>query len=144
MARKKKTNINKYLISIVLGIIASIAYNSTFYLSDISLDKHETYEMKQNMLEGEYVKQWCTPNIGKREFVLIDNTRVDCLTKEYAIEFDFAKKWAESVGQAMYYGKMTNKKPAVAIIKKSPLDEKYIQRIKKINPDLKIFVINAY
>ena len=28
---------------------------------------------------------------------------------------DFAKKWAESIGQALYYSKMTGKAPAVAI-----------------------------
>jgi hypothetical protein len=34
----------------------------------------------------------------------------------YAIEVDFAKKWAESVGQALYYAEMTGKKPAVGFI----------------------------
>ncbi len=144
MARKKKKSFQTYIISIILGVIASIAYNSTFYLSDISIDKNNPYEMKAGLSEAEYVRQWCTPNIGKQEFVLIDGTRVDCLTKDYAIEFDFAQKWAESIGQSLYYAKMTGKKPAVAIIKKSPLDYKYIFRIKKVNPDLKIFVINAY
>lgn len=27
-----------------------------------------------------------------------DKTRVDCLTETHAVEFDFAKKWAESSG----------------------------------------------
>lgn len=142
--RRKKSSFEKYVIPVILGVIASIAYNATFYLNDISLDKNKPYKMKSGMLEGDYVNQWCTPNVGKREFVLIDNTRVDCLTKDYAIEFDFAHKWAESIGQSLYYGKMTGKSPAVAIIKKSPTDYKYIMRIKKVNPDLKIFEINAY
>ena len=44
------------------------------------------------MKESFYVSQWCRDDFGKQEFVLWDNTRVDCLTKDYAIEFDFAKK----------------------------------------------------
>ena len=53
---------------------------------------------------------------GEMEVVLSDRTRVDCLTEEYAIEVDFAKKWAESVGQALYYAKITGKKPAIGLI----------------------------
>lgn len=43
-------------------------------------------------------------------------TRVDCLTKKHAVEFDFANKWAESIGQAFHYGLMTGKKPMVVLI----------------------------
>ena len=71
-------------------------------------------------------------------------TRVDCLTDYYAIEFDWAKKWAESIGQSMYYAKMTEKLPAVAIIMRSPIDEKYIRRIIKANNNITIFKIQAY
>lgn len=50
---------------------------------------------KHKRPEREYVAQHCT---GIMEFVLPDRTRVDCLTDEYAIEFDFAPKWAEALG----------------------------------------------
>jgi len=40
---------------------------------------------------------------GVIEYVLQDKTRVDCLTEEHAIEFDFANHWAESIDQALYY-----------------------------------------
>ena len=65
------------------------------------------------MYEKDYVDKYCD---GIKEYVLPDKTRVDCLTNEYAIEFDYAKKWAESVGQSLYYAEKTGKKPAVAII----------------------------
>ena len=81
---------------------------------------------------------------GKIEYRLPDKTRVDCLTDEYAIEFDWAKKWAESVGQSLYYAKMTGKKPAVAIIMKSIEDERFIKRIETIDKNIKIFKIKAY
>jgi len=90
--------------------------------------------------EADYVNLTCT---GQIEHRLEDNTRVDCLTDEYAIEYDWAKKWAESIGQSLYYAKMTGKKPAVAIIVKSESDEKYIKRIETVSKDIKIFTINA-
>jgi hypothetical protein len=41
-----------------------------------------------------YQEQWCEAMGGQTEVVLPDKTRVDCLTDEYAIEVDFAPKWA--------------------------------------------------
>lgn len=79
--------------------------------------------------ENYYQKIWCDKNSGITEYILPDKTRVDCLTKDYALEFDFAHKWAESVGQALYYAKMTKKKPAVALIMESSNDEKYYNRV---------------
>ena len=80
---------------------------------------------------------------GEIEYVLPDRTRVDCLTEEYAIEFDRAKNWAQGVGQAQYYAQMTGKKPAIALIMSSPKDKRFIKRIKKANKDIVIFMINA-
>ena len=100
--------------------------------------------MRSGMKEAYYVSQWCSDDFGKREFVLWDNTRVDCLTKDYAIEFDFAKKWAESIGQALYYAKMTGKKPAVTLILTQLEDYKYVKRIERLDNGIKIFLIKAY
>jgi hypothetical protein len=49
--------------------------------------------------EAYYQDKWCSVNKGQTEYRLEDNTRVDCLTDTHAIEFDFAEKWAESIGQ---------------------------------------------
>ena len=76
--------------------------------------------------------------------MLWDNTRVDCLAKDYAIEFDFAKKWDESIGQALYYAKMTGKKPAVAIILTELSDYRYVKRIERLDNGIKIFLIKAF
>ena len=96
---------------------------------------------EHNYQESDYVNAYCN---GQIEYVLNDLTRIDCLTEDYAIEFDWAKKWAESVGQSMYYAEMTERLPAVAIIMKSPRDERYIKRIKKANKNIVIFRIKAY
>ena len=66
------------------------------------------------------------------EYELSDKTRVDCLTEKYAVEVDFAPKWAECIGQALYYGKMTGKQPAcVLIMERGEKDLKYLRRLRR-------------
>ena len=65
---------------------------------------------KHKHLEKEYQTAWCNAHNGIMEYKLDDNTRVDCLTNEYAVEFDFASKWAESIGQSLYYAQRTKRK----------------------------------
>lgn len=79
-----------------------------------------------------YQNLWCSRWHGIAEYKLPDNTRIDCLTKNYAVEFDFAKKWAEAVGQSIHYGMMTGKKPAIILIIEQPKDFIYYNRLKKI------------
>lgn len=82
--------------------------------------------------EASYQNEWCNKWYGKAEYKLPDNTRVDCLTANYAVEFDFAKKWAEAVGQSLHYGLMTGKKPAIILIIEKPKDFEYYNRLKPI------------
>ncbi len=58
-----------------------------------------------------------------------DGTRCDCLTDTHAIEFDFGEKWAESVGQSLYYGLQTGKEPGVVLILEEDSDRKYWIRL---------------
>lgn len=93
-----------------------------FYLS--SSDTHH---------EKDYVAAWCARESGITEYVLPDRARVDCLLKDYAIEFDFGKKWAESIGQALYYGLMTGRAPGVVLIVTDPLREfQFIARLRAV------------
>ena len=57
---------------------------------------------------------------GQVEVVMRDGTRCDILSNSYAIEVDFAKKWAEAIGQSLHYALHTGKRPAVALIVLSP------------------------
>ena len=41
---------------------------------------------------------------------------VDCLSAEYAIEVDWASKWAEAVGQSLYYADATGRKPEIILL----------------------------
>jgi hypothetical protein len=94
-------------------------------------------EAKHLHKEKYYQKLWCDKYHGRIEYKLDDGTKVDCLTKNYAVEFDFAPKWAEAVGQAYYYAIKTHKKPAVVLIIEKQSDWKYYNRVKKVAKFLK-------
>ena len=84
-------------------------------------------------LEKDYQKFWCSSHQGQIEYKLPDSSRIDCLTSEYAIEFDFASKWAESVGQSLYYAQCTHKKPAIVLIMENPnKDSRYLKRLETL------------
>lgn len=101
-----------------------------------------TKEIKHN--EKYYQTKLCDELGGVMEQSLLDRTRIDCLTDEYAIEVDFAKKWAESVGQSLYYAEMTEKKPAVGfIVRDTKQDKRHMKRLKVLADKygIKIFKI---
>lgn len=146
MTKKKKAVIPSkkraahFFVTLVL-MLTGLYY---FGLNYVPQKWYEMQTMRPNQVEAYYVNQWCTADFGRKEAVLWDMTRVDCLAKDYAIEFDFAKKWAESIGQALYYSKLTGKKPAVALILTSPTDYKYVKRVERLDNGIKIFLVKAY
>ncbi len=145
MGRKKKSFVSKNkTISFIIIFFLMLTGGYYIFLNYVPEKWYEMQTMMPNQVESYYVNQWCTSDFGRKEAVLWDMTRVDCLAKDYAIEFDFAKKWAESVGQALYYSKMTGKKPAVAIILTSITDYRYVKRIERLDNGIKIFLIKAY
>ena len=118
--------------------ILNIIFILLCLLPQISFAKHLYKEV-------EYQTYWCNKNNGKLEYKLNDNTRVDCLLPDMAVEFDFASKWAECIGQALYYGQQTKRTPSCVLIMENRVkDEKYLTRLKyateKIQ-DFKIFTL---
>ena len=87
--------------------------------------------------EAYYQNKWCE-NKGVTEYKLEDYTRVDCLTETHAVEFDFAKKWAESIGQSLHYARMTGKKAGIVLIIEKEKDFVYFNRIKPLCEELGI------
>ncbi len=84
-------------------------------------------------LEKEYQRAWCSANNGKMEVVLPDKARVDCVMGDYAIEFDFAKKWGEAIGQSLYYAAVLNRKPGIVLIlENGEKDNKYLERVNRV------------
>lgn len=144
MGRKKKKNSNNKIITFLITLVFMVSGVYYYGLNYVPQKWYETQTMMPNQTESYYQNQWCTGDFGRKEVVLWDMTRVDCLAKDYAIEFDFAKKWAESIGQSLYYSKLTSKKPAVALILTSPTDYRYVKRVERLDNGIKIFLIKAY
>ena len=79
-----------------------------------------------------YQNDWCRQNNGVAEYRLPDRTRCDCLTGTHAIEFDFAPKWAEAIGQALHYGMQTGRTPGIVLIMTDRSENKYWIRLNSI------------
>ena len=76
-----------------------------------------------------YQERWCEQNNGQAEVVLDDGTRCDCITSNFAVEVDFARKWAESIGQSLHYSRMTGKSAGILLIITDANDDRYIHRL---------------
>jgi hypothetical protein len=63
-----------------------------------------------------YQNAYCITQNGRTEVVLPNRNRIDCLTASHALEFDFAKKWAEAIGQSLNYAMYTHKKAGIVLI----------------------------
>lgn len=64
-------------------------------------------------------------HLGGQKEVSVTSGYVDLLTNEYAIEVEFSNKWKQAIGQALWYGLQTNKKPGIVLIKRSKNENKY-------------------
>lgn len=86
------------------------------------------------------------PN-AQTEVVAPDGTRCDILTDEYAIEVDFADKWAEAIGQSLNYAIQFNKRAGIVLIIESQNDYKYVIRLNSIiahfNLPIKLWNVDA-
>lgn len=76
-----------------------------------------------------YQELWCAQHRGTQEVILGDGSRADCITADHAVEFDFADKWAEAVGQSLLYGAHTGKRSGIVIIMEDGGDERFVERL---------------
>ena len=83
--------------------------------------------------EAFYTRAFASRLSGARlEAIAPDKTRCDILTAEYALEVDFANKWAEAIGQSLYYGVQFNRKAGIVLIMERPGDSRHLQRLKAV------------
>lgn len=108
----------------ILFLFISIAANSQF--------------IKQK--EKFYQELFAIEIKGQTEFLLPDLARVDIVTDTFAIEVDFGDKWAESIGQSLYYSKSLDKKPGVLLVVNGNTEEKAIKRLLRVARDENITV----
>ena len=83
--------------------------------------------------EAFYTRLFASRLSGARiEVTAPDKTRCDILTAEYALEVDFANKWAEAIGQSLLYSLQFNRKAGIVLIMERPGDHRHLQRLKKV------------
>ena len=107
----------KVLSLILVTFIVTPAFAGTF---DYGYTSTGFKYVKHKHSEASYQRAWCSMHQGIEEFENKDKTRVDCLTSTHAVEFDFANTWAESIGQALHYQRMTGKRAKVVLILEKP------------------------
>lgn len=86
---------------------------------------------------------------AQTEVILPDRARIDILTDSEAIEVDWAHKWAEGIGQALYYGAVTRKTPVVLLLMDTADEERYLARVRHVistysNTKLKLWLFNLH
>jgi len=74
-----------------------------------------TISFAQKTSERSYAKR-IAEKLGGRLEVSVQSGRVDILNETHAIEVEFARKWKNSIGQALWYGLQTGKTPGIVLI----------------------------
>ena len=116
----------KYLLVCLLTALMSFSLANSAYA-------------KRAYSEKTYQKKWCKEQRGRAEVSMKNRTRCDCLTKKHAIEFDFADKWAEAIGQSLHYSAETGKEAGIVLIMEDKKkDEKYLDRLESTIKDNKL------
>jgi len=107
-----------------------------------------------NMKEADWVlRMWRFLDSSKLEKLIVgkerrlwDNTRIDILTQNFAIEVDWVNKWAEAIGQSLHYSSVSYKKPGICLLCPDISNEfKYIYRcsIVAIKYDISVWLIDT-
>lgn len=85
-----------------------------------------TTTVQAKKTEAYYVDTYCT---GEREVVMPNKSRADCIQDNLAIEYDWSYKWAECIGQALEYARLTGLRAGCVLIFKSHHDNRYVEKI---------------
>ncbi len=112
---------------LVIGVISFlVSYDNEETV--FGAPKQGTERYWQDVIHEELTQGLGWESIGK-EVRLDDGTRVDLLFPNQACEIDWADKWAEGIGQAIYYSKKTKRDPLVLLLVKKDGWEKYRDRV---------------
>lgn len=114
---------------IKIYIVALLLIMKMYLIAVVFLAVASNQAAAKGKRESEYQQVWCDQKNGVAEYRLPDKTRVDCLTEGHAIEFDFGAKWAESIGQSLYYSLNTGKRAGVVLILKKRNHYRYWLRL---------------
>lgn len=87
-------------VAIVFAIVMAICLLTSMLLGD---ELSEVRRIAPKYSAAVEVRQW-------------DDTRIDMLTDTHAIEVDWSEKWAEAVGQSLYYAAVSGRKPGICLL----------------------------
>jgi len=77
----------------------------------------------------------------------VSGGRADLTFSRYAIEIDWAAKWAESIGQALYYALCLSSKAVSLLLVEGPKDDVYVDHTRRVannnTPPLQVWVFNV-
>lgn len=118
------------VIKNLLVAILSVAIASFLVLYVLGAQTELSYE---KMLAPKYK--------ARTEVRLPDGARCDLVNENYAIEIDWAHKWAESIGQSLYYAEILKKKPGIILLISSPKDKVFIKRCQTV---CRLYAITLY
>ena len=79
--------------------------------------------------ESYYQQEFANVINGETEVRLDDGTRADIVTENYAIEVDFASKWAESGFQSLHYAEALDKKAGILLVWEGEKEIRYLERL---------------
>lgn len=118
---------NEHFFSMIIALMGVfLTFDDTYHEQETTYIGHETDVVTQ-IVKDQDKFDWLEN--AEEEYLLWDNTRVDIWTSTHAIEVDWPQKWAEAVGQSMYYAALTNKKPGIILLVSDPKkDERHIYR----------------
>ena len=104
-------------------------------------------EAKHFQYERVYQDAWCSARGYQTEVRMTDGTRCDAISATHAIEFDFAAKRYEAVGQALHYSRLTGLKAGIVLIVEKDKDMKYVEGMKldieHFNLNITVWIIDA-
>jgi hypothetical protein len=107
--------VKKYAVFIVIVILLSVS----------------TAQSGRLYPESSYQEVWCQRVGGQQGYLLSDKTYIDCLTDDFAVDFDFADQWAVAIGRALYSANQTGRNPGIALIFEDSQSSKYLFRLLK-------------
>ena len=113
-------------------MIVAIAFAFLLAICFVLREKKIPVDYSKCRLERDYQKVYQQYHGGEIEQA-VERGRVDWIGiidgKKVAAEFDFATKWAEAIGQSLYYAQQTKLVPCVILIMKSEKDAAHLTKL---------------
>jgi len=116
------------------------------YIFFISLLYSSTISAQISNYSEKEISDYIQSLIGGEREVSVRSGRIDLVHNDVAFEIDWANKWKESIGQALWYAQQSNKKPGIILILKKDSDYKYFIQLNssltyaKLNDEFKVYL----